>query len=418
MNTDKIRAAIEGVVRKLINLASAVFLFVWNLRIGPVLAYGLSILAFALACWSAWIFFNAPGGRDFRTVDGDIDIIDEPNAETEFKLFRSELNSTKPSFFEPVTVSLARLCDGIYGDEKTTVPRTFYDLQFETVEPAVAGSQAALVGVRGDVVVVVFRGTNEIKDWYFNLDTRSEPCEHGSFHKGFWDAYAEVREGVVEKVKHSEAKHVWVTGHSLGGAMAMCCAYDLEVNERLRLSGLVTFGQPKLANATVANFFASGLSSRYLAIVNDRDPICEPAPGRYPCGTGVWLNGSKVEIAAFVNAVQRFEVDATGAPASVLDDSTEFLFKMMPEDVWQQKIEKIQQEDLSPLSALPPGVVPTGSSWKSILRFELPYIADHSMKRYIAKLERHHFRMRTSYALPSEGANLRDGWLEDNSVNY
>ena len=411
MNTDKTTTE-DGVVRKAINWASALFLVVWNVRLGPVLAYGVSLLVFALACWSAWIFFNDPGGRDFKIVDGDIDTIEEPSAEKKFELFRSELDSAKTSFFEPVTVLLARLCDGIYADEKTTVPRTFYDLQFQTVEPAVAGSQAALVGVKGDVVVVVFRGTNEIKDWYFNLDARSEPCEHGSFHKGFWDAYAGVREGVVEKVKQSGAKFVWVTGHSLGGAMAMCCAYDLEVNEHLRLSGLVTFGQPKLADADVASFFASGLSNRYLAIVNDRDPVCEPAPGRYPCGTGVWLNGSEVEMAALINAPQRYGVGTAETSTSVFDESTEFLFKMMPEEVWQKKIEEIQEKNQMPLSALPRDVAPPGSPLRSVLRFDLPFISDHSMKRYISKLEGHHFGTRTSYALPN------DDLLEDSSLNY
>ena len=69
--------------------------------------------------------------------------------------------------------------------------------------------------------------------------------------------------------------------------MAMCCAYDLEANEGMKVSGLVTFGQPKLADSGVAEYFATGLSGRYLAFINDRDPVCEPAPNCYPCGVGV-----------------------------------------------------------------------------------------------------------------------------------
>lgn len=392
--------------------------FAWNIRLGPALGalLGLTILVFVI--WSTWIYFRDPGGRDFISDDSDVETIVEPDAKAKFEQFRTELDSTKDSFFEPITVPLARLCDGIYGDEKTTVPRTFFNLRFDSVEPAVAGSQAAMIGSKEDVIVVVFRGTNEIKDWYFNTDIRLHPSEHGNFHRGFWDAYAEVRKSIVDKIKQSKPKYVWITGHSLGGAMAMCCAYDLEANEGIRISGLVTFGQPKLADIGVAKYFSSGLSSRYLAFINDRDPICEPAPGCYPCGNGIWLRGNEIELANFIDILPvSGGVGSATIPTGDFD-STEYFFKMMPKDVWQQKLQTLQREDSVPLTGLPPGARRTGSPWRSVLRFELPYISDHSMKRYIAKLEQHHYGNRAVYSAPVSGSEMKQDGIEDISINY
>ena len=187
-----------GLIVKLKHLV----IWLWNIRLGPAVAIVATICLTSICVWSVWIFFHDPGGRQFVDDGEGVPTIVELDAKKTFSYFQSELDSTKEPFFDPVTVSLARLCGGIYGDEVTTVPRAFFDLRFDKIEPAVTGSQAALIGRKDDVAVVVFRGTNEIKDWYFNLDVGSQPCDHGSMHRGFWDAYSRVREGAIEKLKN------------------------------------------------------------------------------------------------------------------------------------------------------------------------------------------------------------------------
>ena len=49
---------------------------------------------------------------------------------------------------------------------------------------------------------------------------------------------------VLEEIKKASAKHIWVTGHSLVGAMALVCAYDLTVYQGYEIDGVITFGQP------------------------------------------------------------------------------------------------------------------------------------------------------------------------------
>lgn len=69
-------------------------------------------------------------------------------------------------------------------------------------------------------------------------------------HEGFYDAYLQVQTAVVTKLKklthdHSDAE-VLVTGHSLGGALALLAALDVSY---LGLNPtLYTFGQPRVGD--------------------------------------------------------------------------------------------------------------------------------------------------------------------------
>lgn len=74
---------------------------------------------------------------------------------------------------------------------------------------------------------------------------------------GFYNAYkgvAPLVRSVVDKLRalHRDAKLI-VTGHSLGGAMAVLCALDLKELHG-KIDYLYTFGQPRVGNQKFANF--------------------------------------------------------------------------------------------------------------------------------------------------------------------
>src|SRR5690606_30279592 len=124
-----------------------------------------------------------PGGRPFGNGESPlypIDKIDDPN--TVLATLKSQFNSSSQPMTSPIALYLARACDAAYGSGETTVPRLFFDLRFDQVVPIEVGSAFATVGIKDDIAVVVFRGTDQIDDWYANLHLQWHQLPPGRVH--------------------------------------------------------------------------------------------------------------------------------------------------------------------------------------------------------------------------------------------
>ena len=66
-------------------------------------------------------------------------------------------------------------------------------------------------------------------------------------HPGFWAAFDAVKKQIVDKLDESglEGLPLYITGHSLGGALAVVAAYALESD---RIAAAYTFGGPRVGN--------------------------------------------------------------------------------------------------------------------------------------------------------------------------
>ncbi|OWZ05424.1 Lipase [Phytophthora megakarya] len=71
-------------------------------------------------------------------------------------------------------------------------------------------------------------------------------------HQGFYWAYRSVAPQVLNSLQTLRKKHpqasVMVAGHSLGGAVAAICAFELEYIEKIPVHSLYTFGKPRVGN--------------------------------------------------------------------------------------------------------------------------------------------------------------------------
>lgn len=79
--------------------------------------------------------------------------------------------------------------------------------------------------------MVAFRGSVDFKNWLVNLDTVSVTypgCSGCGVHKGFYNGYKAVSGAVKAEVSRLVSLYrnskIIVTGHSLGGALAVLCA--------------------------------------------------------------------------------------------------------------------------------------------------------------------------------------------------
>lgn len=139
----------------------------------------------------------------------------------------------------------------------------------------VDGAQAYVMSDSKDVLIAC-RGTEPTAINDVLADLKMFPVKHhiaGRVHRGFYAEYDKVIPGIKEALtKHDKkgTKTVWVTGHSLGGAMAVLVASELQPS-----GGLHTFGQPRVGNK---EFLKSLDGIKYYRYRNNNDIVTAVPP--------------------------------------------------------------------------------------------------------------------------------------------
>ena len=95
------------------------------------------------------------------------------------------------------------------------------------------------------------------------------------FHKGFVDAIAAIWEplmAAVEAELKASDRPLWITGHSLGGALALLAAWLLR-RRFVPVHEVCTFGAPMIGNRAACTAFDREFAGRIFRYVNGRDPV-------------------------------------------------------------------------------------------------------------------------------------------------
>ena len=130
-----------------------------------------------------------------------------------------------------------------------------------------ASTQCLLLTFK-DFVIIAFRGTEfpnpepaRLAAQYTSMladviaDVKIKPVdfeEKGKVHQGFRDAFFDVCDELDDKITELSPRHVWFTGHSMGGALATLASVYFQPNHGLR--GVYTFGSPMVGDAKFAQF--------------------------------------------------------------------------------------------------------------------------------------------------------------------
>ena len=138
------------------------------------------------------------------------------------------------------------------------------------------------VGDAMDMGVVSFRGTENEQDWKTNLRYSLTPVDSpqaggsewaGKVHQGFLAAFRSVRDQVDRYLPWAEGLPIFITGHSLGGALATLGAAYLS---GWGLAACYTFGAPRVGDMG----FSRSLRTPIYRVVNPGDPV-PLVPGRW-----------------------------------------------------------------------------------------------------------------------------------------
>ena len=120
---------------------------------------------------------------------------------------------------------------------------------------------AGYVVSNDDLVAVAFRGSEDKLDWQTNFRFQFVVLQGGvQVHRGFFRAYRGIREDLFKTLAALMAKPrpIYLTGHSLGGAVAMMATAELSNHEDAKLRDSIaacyTFGSPKVGNRSFDQF--------------------------------------------------------------------------------------------------------------------------------------------------------------------
>ncbi len=125
------------------------------------------------------------------------------------------------------------------------------------------------------MVVLSFRGTQQIKDWMTNLRVDKIPIKKtdrsgtttvGNVHKGFHKAFESVERQIQDCLNNCGDLPIYITGHSLGGALAVLATWFISGE---KLAACYTFGAPRVGDEKLMNRFYTPI----YRIVNGADPV-------------------------------------------------------------------------------------------------------------------------------------------------
>lgn len=154
---------------------------------------------------------------------------------------------------------------------------------FDHASPAI--STQGCVASNDEIIVVFLRGTQgNVQDLATDLSAVPIPVfswgAGAMIHAGFSTAVNAAWPVVEAKVTsmRNQGQRLWVTGHSLGGALATVTAMRFEQETSIPVQGVYTFGAPAVGNGAFANAYeAHGFNHQRYTHATDLIPALPPS---------------------------------------------------------------------------------------------------------------------------------------------
>lgn len=145
-----------------------------------------------------------------------------------------------------------------------------------------------------DICVLCFRGTEPSSAINFLTDASVQPKDflsmghiHGGFHRNVRAVWSDVAEQIQDAIddpnEHRKLKSLYITGHSLGAAMAVVAAAiifgdDAFTHWRPFVRGIYTYGQPMVGDKEFAKSCEPRFGDMLFRHVYDHDLVARMPP--------------------------------------------------------------------------------------------------------------------------------------------
>lgn len=178
---------------------------------------------------------------------------------------------------------LAELSLAAYDTSETKLLSKLADLNVSDcrlIEDVQTDTQALVARTR-QAILVAFRGTEptRLKDLLTDVDLELVPGSLGDVHRGFWRSLGSIWDPLQRAIASLQdgRRHLWLTGHSLGGALAQLAVARL-IEMRRPVQGLYTYGAPRCGSLQFADEYDRHARHYSFRIVNEADIIPDVAP--------------------------------------------------------------------------------------------------------------------------------------------
>ena len=199
------------------------------------------------------------------------------------------LPTSANNFDLDIAIDLMQLCVYTYvqyqNDDTWTIPAPYkikqkfyvYEIQNDNISKEVPFGFIATKDDNKDIYVC-FRGTRGAPEWKNDATIELVPCSFLSgqdikVHKGFQDEYTvnndfkgSLQKQVLDYLNSlpnfpSSYDNLWVTGHSLGAALATLAVADIVNNTIHTGAKMYNFGSPLVGNQSFVDFFKSKIGT-------------------------------------------------------------------------------------------------------------------------------------------------------------
>lgn len=242
--------------------------------------------------------------------------------------------TAKKSYSEETSLSLAIACDLTYAG-KTKITNTVNGWGFELLDVITRRKGADIdtqcyLMAKGKDIITVFRGSDSKADWFANFQATQDPgpLENTGAHEGFQDS---LYPAVIALTKHvnqanSNDMRIWITGHSLGGALSSLFAGML-IENNINVYGIYTFASPRPGSASYERQLNELVTGPHYRVVNDGDvvPHLPPEPFYSHPGKRIILKSKRKErtkgswLKQRINALKHF-IKVTGDKFDIGDN--------------------------------------------------------------------------------------------------
>lgn len=206
---------------------------------------------------------------------------------------------TLPAGFDkPLALFLGRCCIETYIQFKYNgcynVPEGFRPKVAFKATPVLVPEWFGYIIESPTEIVLAFRGSQSNPDWIANAAVFQTQYPYTPIqlktHAGFTGIYNSCRKQIIDVIGClSPEKKLYITGHSLGGALAILCALDIAVNTGFKEPVMYNFGSPRVGDPCFAYLYNAAVKNSFRMVnANDVVSTLPPVAIGTPLSKEVW----------------------------------------------------------------------------------------------------------------------------------